>query len=424
MTTRTDPIESVADRFCRYARINTQSSEESTTSPSTPGQWDLLRLLQKELTELGLSDINLSEHGVLTATLPANIPPEEAERVPVIGFLAHVDTYPGTPGAGVKPQRLVYKGGDIVLPGDPSSVIRPSECPALAAYVGKEIITSDGTTLLGADDKAGVAEIMTALAILRADPSRRHGTIRVAFTPDEEIGRGTEHFDIPSFGAKVAYTIDGSVAGEIEDETFCADTAIVTFHGHDHHPGYAKGVLKNGLLAMADYIMRLPRESAPETTEGREGYLHAYTASGGVAESTLKILVRSFTVDGLKQLEDRLEQIRQAVELLHPGVYVSLRIEPSYRNMKYKLDETPEAMELALEAVRRAGLTPTTRPIRGGTDGARLTLAGLPTPNIFAGGVNFHSKTEWVAVQAMEQAVATILHLVDLWREWGMRRAV
>jgi tripeptide aminopeptidase len=411
-------IEPVADRFCRYVRIATRSDEDSKTAPTTPGQWDLLRLLEKELRALGLTEITLSDHGVLMATLPSNLP-AGATRVPTIGFLAHVDTYPGTPGENVKPQRLVYRGGDVPLPGDPNILIRARECPALARYVGQEIITSDGTTLLGADDKAGVATIMTALQTLAAEPHRAHGRLRIGFTPDEEVGHGTDHFDVPAFGAAVAYTMDGGEAGEIEDETFNADTAVFTFTGHDHHPGYAKGILKNALLALADVVLRLPRDAAPETTEGRESYLHAYTATGGVGEATLKVLVRSFTVDGLEELEQRLEQIRQAVELLHPGVRVALRLEESYRNMKYKLDETPAAVANALEAVRRAGLEPRMRPIRGGTDGSRLTLAGLPTPNIFDGGVNFHSKSEWVAVEAMEQAVATILHLVDIWRETG-----
>jgi tripeptide aminopeptidase len=413
-------IEPVADRFCRYARIPTRSDEESPSAPSTPGQWDLLRLLARELGELGLTEVTLSEHGVLTATLPSNLPAAAAARVPTVGLLAHVDTYAGTPGEGVEPQRLVYGGGDLPLPGDPDVVLRAAECPALARYVGKEIITSDGTTLLGADDKAGVAEIMTALQTLRADPARKHGRLRVAFTPDEEVGRGTDHFDVAAFGATVAYTVDGGEAGEVEDETFCADTAVFTCTGHDHHPGYAKGVLKNSLLAMADLVGRLPRDAAPETTAGREGYLHAYTATGGVGTSTLKVLVRAFTVDGLLALEARLEEIRRAVELLHPGVRVALRVDASYRNMKLKLDEFPDAVANALEAVRRAGLEPRTCPIRGGTDGARLTFAGLPTPNLFTGGVNFHAKNEWVAVEAMEQAVATILNLVAVWREAGV----
>ena len=413
-------IEPVADRFCRYVRISTRSDEDSKTAPTTPGQWDLLRLLEKELRDLDLAEITLSEHGVLTATLPSNLPAGPAARVPTIGFLAHVDTYAGTPGENVKPQRLVYQGGDVPLPGDPTIVIRAAECPALAGYVGKEIITSDGTTLLGADDKAGVAEVMAALQTLVAEPNRKHGRLRIGFTPDEEVGHGTDHFDVPAFGAAVAYTMDGSEAGEIEDETFCADTAVFTFTGHDHHPGYAKGILKNALLALADVALRLPRDAAPETTDGRESYLHAYTATGGVGEATLKVLVRSFTVDGLQALEQRLETIRRAVELLHPGVRVALRIEESYRNMKLKLDECPDAVANALEAVRRTGLEPRMRPIRGGTDGSRLTFAGLPTPNIFAGGLNFHSKSEWVAVETMEQAVATILHLVDIWRESGV----
>jgi tripeptide aminopeptidase len=415
-------MEPVADRFCRYVKIDTRSSEESQTAPSTPGQLDLLRLLERELRDLGLADVQLTDKGVLTATLPSNLGAELDAKVPTIGFLAHVDTYPGVEGKGVKPQRLVYRGGDLALPGDPSQVIRPAESPDLDRYRGKEIITSDGTTLLGADDKAGVAAIMAALEVLVRSPARPHGRVRIGFTPDEEVGRGTENFDIAAFGAKYAYTLDGSAPGEIEDETFCADTAVFTVTGRDHHPGYAKGILVNAYKVAADLIHELPADAAPETTTGREGYLHPYILTGSVAQATLKVLVRDFTVAGLKELERRLEAIRAAVASRYPGATIRLAVEESYRNMKLKLDETPEAVELASEAIRRAGLVPKRASIRGGTDGSRLTLAGLPTPNLFAGGMDFHSKREWVAVEAMEQAVTTVLNLVELWTEWGDRR--
>ena len=409
--------ESIVDRFLRYVKIDTTSDEESASAPSTQKQFDLAKLLVEELKGLGLEDVSLSEHCVVMATLPSNLPAEKDAETPVIGFLAHVDTSPAVSGAGVKPQIITYEGGDVTLPGDPSIVIRADECKELAHYKGKKIITTDGTTLLGADDKAGVAAIMHGLQTMVEDPSIPHGKLRIAFTPDEEIGRGTENFDIEAFGAALAYTIDGGEEGEVENETFCADMATVTVKGANQHPGYAKDIMVNSVRIAADFIARLPRHRAPETTEEREYYLHPDVVSGNVEETSIKVLVRAFTVDELKVLEAALEEIRLEVLHLHPKAQIEVKIVEQYRNMRYKLDEVPRAVDHAIEAVKRAGVKPLLKLIRGGTDGARLTELGLPTPNLFAGGINFHSKKEWIAIDALEAASRTMIELTKLWVE-------
>ncbi|MBN2358857.1 MAG: peptidase T, partial [Deltaproteobacteria bacterium] len=409
--------ENIVDRFLRYVRIDTQSDEDSTSSPSSAKQLDLAKVLVEELRALGLSDVALSEHGVVTATLPANLPADQAAKVPVVGLLAHLDTSPAVSGANVKPQIIVYGGGDIALPGEASTVIRAAECPELAKYKGQKIITSDGTTLLGADDKAGVAAVMHALSVFQAEPSIKHGKLRIGFTPDEEVGRGTEHLDPKAFGADLAYTIDGGDAGEVENETFCADAATVVIQGHNQHPGYAKNIMINAVRIAADFIARLPRHRAPETTEKRECYLHPDSITGSVEQTTIKMIVRAFTLEELQALERTLEEIRQEVLLLHPKAKIEIKITEQYRNMRYQLEQKPSVVEHAMEAVRRVGLTPRLASIRGGTDGARLTEQGLPTPNLFAGGVNFHSKKEWIAVEALEAASRTVVELVKLWVE-------
>lgn len=412
--------ESLLDRFCRYVRIDTQSSDTSTTSPSTEKQKDLLRVLVDDLKAAGLADAEMDEFGYVMGTLPSNIPPGHPSfgKVPVIGLLGHVDTYYEVSGANVKPQvHRDYDGGDIALPGDPSLVIRAAEEPALAACKGMTIITSDGTTLLGADDKAGVAEILEAMWRLHDEPSLLHGPIRVAFTPDEEVGRGTEHFDVKRFAAQYAYTVDGSSVGEIEAETFCADSAVVTVAGADVHPGYAKGKMINAVRIAADVIMALPQFRTPETTEGREGYLHPTNLSGNVSDAKLQFIVRDFTEEGLHELEDTLRAAAAWAERKYPGAKVKVEIKESYRNMKYILDQYPHVAEYAEEAIRRAGLTPTRASIRGGTDGARLSFMGVPTPNLFDGSMNFHGKKEYVPLEWMEAAVETILHLTGIWVE-------
>lgn len=412
------PATRVVDRFLRYVRIDTTSAEDSPQFPSTPVQFDLARLLARELQELGLTDAAVDEHGYVFATLPSNLPPRTAKKIPVIAFIAHVDTYFGVSGKDVKPVvHRAYGGGDIPLPGDPAQTIRADENPELADFVGDDIITSDGTTLLGADDKAGVAEIMAAVEYLVQHPDIPRGTIKIAFTPDEEVGNGTKHFDVAKFGAAFAYTIDGGYPGEVENETFCADTAIIQFTGRDVHPGYAKGKMVNAVRAAAYFAGLYSEESLPETTADRQGYIHPYQIEGNVSAAKLTTLIRDFSVGGLEQFRDILNSYAAITQERFPGVGVNIEIKESYRNMIYKLQAEPRVMDYAIEAVRRVGLTPILKAIRGGTDGSRLSYMGLLTPNLFAGGMNFHSKQEWVAAGAMVKAVETILHLVQIWRE-------
>ncbi len=403
------------DRFLTYVKFDTQSSEDSDTYPSTLKQLELSKHLVKELEELGLEDVELTEHGYVFATLPSNV----EHSVPTIGLIAHVDTSPEVSGADVKPIiHENYKGGDIVLPGDTSQVIEYKNNPDLKKCIGHDIITTDGTTLLGADNKAGIAEIMGALSYLTQNPDIKHGKIRVAFTVDEEVGTGTEHFDVKHFAADYAYTIDGEAAGEIEDETFCADTATIKVKGVNVHPGYAKGKMINGIKIAAEFIERLPKNSnSPETTEGRAGYLHPHAIKGGVELTEITFLVRDFTVEGLKEREELLSHIASELSDKYSPASVEMEVKESYRNMKYKIDEHPEVVEYALEAVKRSGLEPKKNLIRGGTDGARLSYMGLPTPNVFTGGHNFHSQKEWISIQDMEKAVETIVNLLQIWEE-------
>lgn len=412
--------ESLLDRFMRYTKIDTQSDESSETYPSTEKQKDLLRLLVEELKDAGLSDAAMDEHGYVMATLSSNIPAGHpaSGKVPAVGLLAHVDTYHEVSGKDVKPQvHRNYDGGDIALPGNASLVLRASEETKLASCKGMTIVTSDGTTLLGADDKAGVAEIMEALWRYQENPKRLHGDIRVGFTPDEEIGKGTDHFDVQKFGAKYAYTIDGSDLGELEDETFCADTAIVTVKGADVHPGYAKGKMINAVRLASDLIMSLPQNRTPETTEKREGYLHPIGMTGNVSEAKLTFLVRDFTEKGLEELEAVLKEGAASVVKKYPKGKIEIEIKQAYRNMKYALDKEPRVTEYAEEAIKRAGIEVKRSAIRGGTDGARLSFMGVLTPNLFDGSQNIHSKKEWIALEWMEKSVETILHLMDVWVE-------
>lgn len=417
--------EPLLDRFIRYARIDTQSSDTSTTYPSTEKQKVLLRALVGDLRNAGLEDAAMDEWGYVTATLPANIPEGHAAfgKTPVMGLIAHVDTYFGVTGANVDPQvHRGYDGRDIVLPGDPSQVIRVADEPDLAACRGLTVITSDGTTLLGADDKAGVAVILEALWQLQEDPARLHGPIRVGFTPDEEVGRGTEHFDVQAFAADFAYTIDGSGLGSLEAETFCADTAYVTVTGADVHPGYAKNKMVNAVRVASALVQALPQHRTPETTEGREGFLHPISVAGNTSEAKLQFLVRAFSEEGLHELETILRDAASCMEKRYPGASVAIEIKESYRNMRYKLDEYPLVVAHADQAIRRAGLTPQRLPVRGGTDGARLSFMGLPTPNLFNGSMNFHGKKEWVPLEWMEKSVETVLHLADIWVEHAADR--
>jgi tripeptide aminopeptidase len=408
--------EQVLERFLRYVRIDTQSDEASTTCPSTAKQLDLLRLLVDELKSIGLADAAIDKWGYVMATIPATTP---KEKVPTIGFLAHVDTSPEMPGAGVKPiVHVNYRGQDLVLPDDPTAVLRFADNPALAEQIGSSIVTASGTTLLGADNKAGVAEMMTAADWLMRHPEIPHGAIRVGFTPDEEVGRGTQHFDVAKFGARCAYTMDGETRGELEIESFCADAMTLTFQGFNTHPGYAKGRMINAIKVAADFISRLPADRlSPETTAGHEGYVHPYVVQASVERTSVKLLIRDFHEPGLKEKEDFLAGLARRTVADWPGATVETVVEESYRNMKVVLDQHPEIVDNAREAIRRAGLTLRERPIRGGTDGSRLSFMGLPTPNLFAGEHNFHSRLEWVAVEDMAKAVETIVHLARVWEE-------
>jgi tripeptide aminopeptidase len=406
---------SVVERFLRYVTFDTQSTETSDTYPSTAKQLDLSRHLVEELKALGITDAELDEHGYVMATIPATT---KKANVPVIGLIAHVDTSPEMSGAGVKPiVHENYQGQDIVLPDDPTAVLRPSEIPYLRERIGDEIITASGTTLLGADNKSGVAEIVAAAEYLIAHPEIPHGTIRIAFTPDEEVGTGTKFFDVAKFGAKYAYTMDGGARGEIEYESFSADALTVTFQGHNTHPGYAKGSMINSIKIAADFIHRLPKDMSPETTDGYEGYVHPYVVNAGVEKTSVKLLIRDFKTPGLKEKEDFLERLARETVADWPGATLEVKVEESYRNMREILDHHPDVVENAREAIRRAGLKPKEKPIRGGTDGSKLSFMNLPTPNVFAGEQNFHSRLEWVSAQDMEKAVEVIVELCKVWEE-------
>jgi tripeptide aminopeptidase len=412
-------MTTVLDRFLRYVQYDTQSNEQSTTYPSTETQLVLLRDLVSELQQLGLEDAAMDRHGYVTATIPAT---SAKAGVPTIGFIAHVDTSPEMPGAGVKPiVHRQYDGRDLVLPDDAAAVLRLSEIPALASQIGHDIVTASGTTLLGADNKAGVAEIVTAAAYLLAHPEIPHGRIRLAFTPDEEVGRGTLHFDVAAFGADYAYTMDGGSRGEIEIESFSADAITVTFHGLNTHPGYAKGRMVNAIRIAASFIDALPRETlSPETTDGYDGFVHPYVVKASVDRTSVRLLVRDFVTAGLKEKEAMVERLARGAAARFPGATVEIAVEESYRNMREVLDRHPAIADHAREAIRRAGLEPHSHPIRGGTDGSRLSFMGLPTPNLFAGEHNFHSRFEWVSVQDMEKAVEVIVHLCQVWEEKSM----
>jgi tripeptide aminopeptidase len=403
----------VLERFLRYVQYDTQSDENSTTYPSTSKQLVLLRDLADELWSLGLRDAAMDDHGYVTAT----IPPTSKGNVPVIGFIAHVDTSPELTGANVKPiVHGQYDGRDIVLPDDPTAVLRMAECPPLAERLGDDIVTASGTTLLGADNKAGVAEIVTAAEYLIRHPDISHGPIKIAFTPDEEVGRGTLHFDLARFGAQYAYTMDGSTRGELEFESFSADAMTLTFVGFNTHPGYAKDQLINSMKVAADFIRQLPGEMSPERTGGYDGFVHPYVLQGGVEKTTVRFIIRDFKTAALADKERMLEQLARETASRH-GARVDIAIEEQYRNMREVLDKHLHVVDYAREAIRRAGMEPRERPIRGGTDGSKLSFMGLPTPNIFAGEHNFHSRLEWVSVQDMEKAVEVIVNLARVWEE-------
>ena len=404
---------SALERFLRYVVVDTRSDEQSATVPSTPGQLVLLRQLVSELRAMGIVDAAVDEHGYVMATIPATT----TRDVPVIGFIAHVDTSPEMPGANVRPiLHERYDGRDLVLPDDPSAVLRTSDDPALAKQIGHDIVTASGLTLLGADDKAGVAAVMAAAEYLVAHPEIPHGAIRIAFTPDEEIGRGADHFDVVRFGAVCAYTVDGGSVGELESESFSADAMTVTFKGFNTHPGYAKGRMINAIKLASEFITRLPKDSmAPEVTEAYDGYVHPYQVHASVDRTSVKVLIRDFVTAALKEKEAWVEKLARDVVAAHPGASITIAVEESYRNMREVLDRWPVVVDNARVAMRRAGVEPVERPIRGGTDGSRLSFMGLPTPNLFAGEHNFHSRLEWVSSQDMDKAAEVIVHLSQVW---------
>jgi len=406
-------------RFLRYVKIDTESDPRSSSYPSTAKQFDLLNLLAQELRQLGVADVRQDEYGYVMATLPNRLSDEHANQVPMIGFLAHVDTSPDVTGANVKPQLIEsYEGGMITLPADPTQTLDPAELSDLNDALGHTLVTTDGTTLLGADDKAGVAEIMTAVAYLLAHPEIKHGPLAIAFTPDEEIGRGTTYFDINRFGAKYAYTLDGSAAGAIEHETFSADSAVVTIQGRSQHPGYAKGMMVNAVKLAGEYLMRLPQgRLSPETTELYEGYIHPTGVEGNVEKTIIRFILRDFEDQKLLEYRQLLEDIAQEVNALDKRAEISVQFSESYRNMRAEISKVPHIVKYAEEAIRRVGLTPFSKPVRGGTDGSRLTAIGLPTPNLFTGGHNYHSRREWANVDEMVQAVQTVVELAKIWAE-------
>jgi len=402
------------NRFLQYVKYDTQSDEEATSFPSSEKQKNLSRLLVEELKQLGLADAYMDEWGYVMATLPSNT----NKNVEPIGFIAHVDTSPAVSGANVV--ALIhknYKGGDIKLPKD-NQVIRAKENPDLKNMKGYDIITSDGSTLLGADNKCGVAEIIDAVNYLITHPEVKHGDIKICFTPDEEVGRGTEHFDVKKFGAKYAYTIDGQSRGEVETETFSADSVTIKFIGKNIHPGYAKGIMINSLKVAAAFIEALPKKTlSPETTEKREGYVHPVSVNGNEELTTVKMIIRDFQTPKLKKYEAMLKKLAQKTVKKYPGAKMEFVVTEQYRNMKEVLKKNPQIEANAIEAMKRLNIKPIMHPIRGGTDGSRLSFMGLPTPNIFAGEHSFHSKTEWVSVQDMEMAVRVIVEIANVWEE-------
>lgn len=412
------PAESAIDRFLRYVKIDTQSAEDQPTNPSTQKQFDLARLLEKELKDLGVQDVRVSEFAVVYGMIPGNL--DDNSKVPTIGLIAHMDTSPAVSGANVNAIiHKNYQGGDIVLPNDKTQVITVAKNPDLKNLIGDDIITADGTTLLGSDDKSGCAEIMTMIDILKQNPQIKHGNIAIAFTPDEEVGAGVDKFDIKGFGAKYAYTVDGKELGDIANETWSARAATVTFRGRNTHPGTAKGIMINSMYAAGDFLGSFPvnAPNRPETTEGRVGFLHPYSTTMNEETSTIKILIRDFDLSGVAAKENLLKSMVAKSRRKYPNVKIDYESKLSYLNMKEVLKDYPQVTEYALEATRRTGLKPVIRPIRGGTDGSRLTAMGLPTPNLFTGGHNFHGKLEFNSRKGLEKSTEMLVNLVQVWAE-------
>jgi tripeptide aminopeptidase len=414
------PTESAMDRFLRYVKIDTQSAEEAGKYPSTEKQLVLGRLLERELKDLGVQNVRISEQGIVYGMVPGNLP--DNSKVPTIGFIAHMDTSPAVSGANVNAIiHKNYQGGDIVLPNDKTQVITVAQNPDLKNLIGDDIITADGTTLLGSDDKSGIAEIMTMIDTLKQNPQIKHGNVAIAFTPDEEVGGPMDHFDIEGWGAKYAYTVDGEQLGDISNETFSARTAIVTFRGLSTHPGTAKGILVNSSYAAGDFLTRFLKAvpNRPETTAGRESYIHPYTGTLDIETSVIKILLRDFDISGFSKQEETIKALITETQKQFPKVKIEYKSELGYLNMKEVLKDYPQLTDYAIEAAKRAGITAQLRPIRGGTDGSRLTARGLPTPNLFTGGHNFHGKLEFNSRKGLEKSTETLVNLVQIWAEKG-----
>ncbi|MBN69355.1 MAG: peptidase T [Gimesia sp.] len=406
-------MDTLLDRFLRYVKVDTQSDEISPSFPSTKKQLDLSRMLCEECEQLGLEDVTISEYGIVMATIPGTVEGD----VPAIGWVAHVDTSPEFSGTNVKPVvHENYDGSDLVLPGDSSRVLRVSEEPRLKEMVGKTVITTDGTTLLGADDKSGVAVMMSAAAHLMSDRSIAHGPIRLCFTCDEEIGRGIEKLDLDVFGVCCAYTLDSDGSGRIDSETFSADQAVITVRGVNTHPSVGKGVMVNAIRILSDLISSLPTETlSPETTDGRDGFIHPYHIEGGVAEASARLILRDFETEKLAEYAGLLDSLAQPLREKYPRAEIKVDVHKQYRNMRDGLVKEPRALEKAIEATRAAGLEPNLNIIRGGTDGSLLTEKGLPTPNLSSGQHNPHSPLEWTTVEEMEKAVDVLVQLAILW---------
>lgn len=408
--------DNVAERFMRYVKIDTQSDPTSNTHPTTEKQKDLSKLLFNELRAMGIADVETDEFGYVYATLPSN---SDKKNIPVICFCAHVDTAPDCSGYQVKPiLHRYYDGNDIVLPDDASQVLSMSKSPYLKEHINHGIITASGLTLLGADDKSGVAAIMEAVTYLIQNPAVKHGDIRILFTPDEEVGQGTAKVNMQKLGAQFGYTLDGGEAGCLEDETFSADGAVITIHGVIVHPGYAKGKLVNALKVAGAVLDALPKnEWSPETTDGKEGFVHPTAVNGISEKATIQLIVRDFTLSGLAQHHDRLKKLAEETVAKFPGATMEYTVQEQYRNMKEVLDKYPQVVAYADEAIQRAGLKVIKESIRGGTDGSRFSYIGMPCPNIFTGMQNIHSKLEWIGTKDMAKASETIVHLSMIWEE-------
>ncbi|MGG3961728.1 peptidase T [Geobacillus stearothermophilus] len=406
--------QELIERFIRYAKVNTQSDPESSTCPSTQGQWELARMLVEELKSIGMEDVTVDENGYVMATLPANTD----KNVPVIGFLAHMDTAPEFTGANVNPQIIEqYDGGDIVLNKEQGIILSPNDFPELAGYKGHTLITTDGTTLLGADDKAGIAEIMTAMNYLIQHPEIKHGKVRVAFTPDEEIGRGPHKFDVVKFGAQFAYTVDGGPLGELEYESFNAAEAKMTIKGKNVHPGTAKGKMINSIKIAMEFQQQLPADEAPEHTEGYEGFYHLLSFQGSVEETKLHYIIRDFDREQFEARKAKMNEIAASLAQKYGNDRITLEINDQYYNMREKIEPVRHIVDIAHEAMTNLGIEPKVKPIRGGTDGSQLSYMGLPTPNLFAGGENFHGRYEYISADTMVKSAEVIVEIIKLFEQ-------